>query len=227
MLLLDVDGKVVWEGEPGFQKGKPWKGEETLLDVPLRELVRKRKLKELALWRQGWPAARAALAAGDFAGGLAALREGAGFDAAAGGEAAEAVAAMEALKQALAAPEELAAKLGSEAREPALATLAEWGELIGTPLAKSRPVNLALKHAHTTGWNRVPGILKPALVKAAKDPAALASAADKIEALGGAFAAEAAARVRELAADPAALEGLPTELPRWPGRWLAHELFGL
>lgn len=49
ILVMDVDGTVIWEGDPGLQPGRGWvEGDaETYLDGPLKELLSKRRLKEL------------------------------------------------------------------------------------------------------------------------------------------------------------------------------------
>jgi len=225
MLLLDVDGSVVWEGEPGLTKGSSWSGEETLLDVPLRELFAKRKLKELGAWRRGWPAARSALQQGDLVSALADLKAAAPFEAPGVPELAEAQAVLRKLTALAASPDEFVARLQSEGREPALEVLVDWCERVGVPLKKTRNVAAALKSPGANSLERTLAILKPALAKRAKDPAAFASALDKLAALPGAFPAEATAKARELTEDPAGLAGLLEELPRWPARWLAGELF--
>lgn len=225
MLLVDLDGTVAWEGEPGFQKGKPWNGEETLLDVPLRELIERRKLAELGTWLASWPAARAALVRGDFAGGVAALKASAELEVPGVPELAEARAALQAVEAALTDAEAFGARLVEAGREPALEALSRWSESLGTPLKKSKPLQAALKNASASAWNRLPTILKPVPAKLAKDPTAFATACDKLAELPGAFAAEATARVRELGPDAPALTELLVELPDWPSRWLARELF--
>lgn len=50
ILVLDVDGTVVWEGDPGFRIGIGWDplAGETFLDGPLKDLVERRHLRELA-----------------------------------------------------------------------------------------------------------------------------------------------------------------------------------
>jgi hypothetical protein len=67
-LLLDLDHSVVWEGDPGFAIGVPWKpGDSSFLDVPLEKLIRDRKLERLLPWSERWRAElRPALAAGRF-----------------------------------------------------------------------------------------------------------------------------------------------------------------
>ncbi len=49
MLLLDVDGVVVWEGDPGLQPGRGWKtgDSDTYLDGPLKTLVDRLDLNAL------------------------------------------------------------------------------------------------------------------------------------------------------------------------------------
>jgi tetratricopeptide (TPR) repeat protein len=225
MLLLDLDGTVVWEGEPGFQKGKPWRGEETLLDVPLRELIEKRKLAELGAWRAAWPAARASLERGAFALGVEALKKSADFEAPGVPELEEALAALRALQGAITDGEGLAARLVESGREPALEVLIDWSESLGTPLKKTKSIQAVLKNANASAWGRLPAILKPVPAKLAKDPTIYTSACEKLAELPGTFAAEAAARAKELGPDSAALTGLLEELPLWPARWLAQEIF--
>ena len=49
ILVLDVDGKVTWEGDPGLIPGRGWKSGdgETYLDGPIKEIIEKRQLKEI------------------------------------------------------------------------------------------------------------------------------------------------------------------------------------
>jgi len=227
MILLDVDGAVVWEGEPGLSKGRAWNGEETLLDVPLRELFAKRKLRELRAWLASWPVSRAALARGDLAGALDDLRAATALEAPGVPELEQARAVRSALRALAEAPDEFVARLQAEGREPALAVLSEWCTQLEVPLKKTKVVSSVLKSPGAGALERVVTILKPALAKREKDPAAFAAALDKLAALPGAFPSEATARARELAEDPAGLADLLAELPRWPAQWLARELFRL
>lgn len=50
ILLVDVDGTVCWEGDPGLKIGVGWEpgSGETFLDGALRDLVEQRRLRELA-----------------------------------------------------------------------------------------------------------------------------------------------------------------------------------
>jgi len=60
--LIDMNGKVVWEGNPEWSKRHG-----SYLDQPLEELIKKRHLREIALCREEFPRASQALAAGRYA----------------------------------------------------------------------------------------------------------------------------------------------------------------
>ena len=224
-LLLDIDGTVAWEGDPGFTKGELYEGQESLLDVPLRELVAKRRLTEFVAWRKGWPAAREALARGDVAQAAPALKASVDFDAEVSSEVAEAAAALAAVEAAAGGFEALAAKLGESGREPALEALLEWAEALGKPVKKSKAAAAVLKGPNIAAWKRAPGMLKPVLAKAGKDPAAVEDVLGTIAALPGAFPAEFAEEARAVAGDGAALKALLDQSAQLPARWLASEHF--
>lgn len=225
-LLLDIDGKVAWEGDPGFAKGQGWNGEESLLDVPLRELVAKRRLTEFTAWRKGWPAARAALARGEFAEAVPALKAAGQFDATVSAEVAEASALVATIEGAAAGLDALGEKLKAEAREPALEVLIDWAEALGKPPKRSKAVVALLKNPTVAAWKKAPGMLKPVLAKAGKDAAAVEAVLAKVAELPGAFPAEFAAAAREAAGDAAAFKALVDGAAAFPGRWLASEHFG-
>jgi len=67
ILLVDVDGRVTWEGDPGLTPGEGWTPEsgETYLDGPIKEIVDKRKLKELQERQDDAERTRALLADGN------------------------------------------------------------------------------------------------------------------------------------------------------------------
>src|SRR6185436_18945711 len=55
VLLLDVDQRVAWEGDPGLERGAEWKaGDPSYLDAPLQELVARRHLRETKAWLKAW-----------------------------------------------------------------------------------------------------------------------------------------------------------------------------
>ncbi len=67
VLVLDVDKKVVWEGEPGFRQDEPWfQGMTTAIDTPLQDLIARRNLEESFAWLDQWERqAESALSQGD------------------------------------------------------------------------------------------------------------------------------------------------------------------
>ncbi len=225
-LLLDIDGKVAWEGDPGFARGERYEGQESLLDVPLRELIAKRRLTEFVAWRKGWPAARAALARGDFGQALPALKASVDFEPGVSPEVTEAAACLAAIEAAVSGFDELAAKLAEDGREPALEVLADWAQELGKPVKKSKAASAALKSANIAAWKRAPALLKPVLSKVGKDAAAVEAALAKLAALPGAFPAEFAEEARRSADDAAALKALLEGVSALPAQWLASEHFG-
>ena len=68
IILLDVDGKVAWEGDPGLRRGRGWsKGDgETFFDGALSNLVEMRMLREVIAAAENLSIAKQALARGDF-----------------------------------------------------------------------------------------------------------------------------------------------------------------
>ncbi|MEO0650364.1 MAG: hypothetical protein AAFZ65_06770, partial [Planctomycetota bacterium] len=54
ILIIDLDGRVVWEGDPGFSIGQPWDPSlGSYVDEPLKELIERRRLDELLPCGQG------------------------------------------------------------------------------------------------------------------------------------------------------------------------------
>ncbi len=229
LLLLDLDGKVVWEGEPGFKKGKLWKGEDTFVDAPMRDLVQRRKLRELAAWRERWTAeGRAAIAAGDFAKVLPLLLETEPLDGTLYPDVGEAQAKLRRLQQAVLSPESTLAAFTREGREPALLALQRWAALAGTPLAETKEVKAMAKCANVKGWERALGFLKPALRKIGEGkPAEVPEAVlEELAGLGGSFVEELRTDLTEARGDPERLKKLLLETEARPGRWLARTHFG-
>jgi tetratricopeptide (TPR) repeat protein len=76
ILVLDSDGTVAWEGDPGFKIGLGWDplAGETFLDGPLKDLVERRFLRELKELAGTVEAAEAMLAEGRIQGAIEALR---------------------------------------------------------------------------------------------------------------------------------------------------------
>ena len=183
LLLLDIDQRVVWEGSPGFDAGSPWKpGLGSFLDTPLDELVAKRGLKVLAPWRRAWAetGAEAAIRAGDLSKAGKLLGESRALPGDLVPEVAKAQAFLHVLDGALAAFDRSADALMTQTADPAVATLAAWGALVGRPIDPAKVKNLkkAGSSAASAAWTS-------ALVLAAHAQKDLAALAVKLAGMNG------------------------------------------
>lgn len=229
VLLLDIDGKVVWEGDPGFSSTLPWKsGVESYLDVPLAELVAKRKLRQMRPWLQKWKeSGESALRDGRFAEVLPLLRESRDFERGLLVEFNEAQRRLEAFERAVADFERTADAFTAEAREPALAVLVQWADAAGSALdrkAKAR-VTRDAKSPAGQGWERALKQVEARRAKVLADPEQLAALIESVSKLEGAFCAELAGELAAASGDRAALEALLDGAPSRPARWLARSFF--
>jgi Tfp pilus assembly protein PilF len=232
MLLIDVDGKVAWEGDPGFKVGNPWRtGDSSYVDAPLADLVVMRHLRELGEWRHAWEtAALPAMARGDVTAALPALLEGAELDWRLGPEVLEAHARINVLKTACADPAAFAEPLVGAGREPALAALERWGEPLGLP------VDLGAKHLKpfqrtdaSRDWTKALKAIAPQAKKHAdgKELGRMQPLYDKLADLSGPFPAELLAELQAAEADgETALGRVLASAEELPGRWVAREVFG-
>jgi len=132
ILLLDLDGTVIWEGDPGFEINEvPVPPFESYLDDPLDELVQSRKLRELAVWRTKWERYGApALAQGNFEEALPMLIEAGDYDPVCEPRAAQAAAALRAVESALEDLEGTASSMEQRGVETGMEVLITWGGLI-------------------------------------------------------------------------------------------------
>ena len=237
VLLLDVDQRVAWEGDPGFGFDEPWvAGAPSVLDAPMGELVTRRAIRELPKWRNGWKATgEAAWQAGDLATALPLLKQAEAMPGALDADVVALRAQLKILKATIGSIELTAAKLerlGGPEALAALPTLYAWGEQLGVPLAEEdrRPLQpkLATPAAKTfmqlvaRGKSLKKAILGKPGVEAARPQLDAAMAGT------GPFTALYCARLEEriAAADPAALVAwLESAEARIAGEWLAKELF--
>ena len=229
LLLLDVDGRVVWEGDPGFAAGKDWKrGDDSLLDDPLDFLIDKRKLKRVGEWRERWQAAgpealdRAALEPI-----LPLMREAEAFDADVFPTVAAALRPLQDIRQALEELDGTAASLAENGRTPALNALLDWGQLLEIRTAPGKETKKLLKGDDVKAWTRAMGMLKPLLrkVDAGRDPGSADAVVERMQTLEGVFVEELRAQLAA-AADAAALSEVVRSASALPARWLAKEHFG-
>jgi tetratricopeptide (TPR) repeat protein len=236
ILLLDVDQRVVWEGDPGLVAATPWKaGDGSFVDAPLEDLVARHKLDRLPAFTTAWKdKAVPALAKGDLAAALETLRASQEFEADYYPDVAQAQARLAMLESALANPVSTAQGLIRDGADPAIATLLEWYALCGgetTPkLAKElKPLleskgnkEWAAAGKACTRWKNL---------MARKDPDAAAAAVEllgSLEALQGTLPREFAAELKAAreAQDSARFAALVGEFDARPRLWLAQSHFG-
>jgi hypothetical protein len=229
LVLLDVDGTVVWEGDPGFSAAEPWKpGFESYLQTPLEELIERRKVRKLRPWIEEWNTrALPALARGDLETALPLLQAARGFERGLLVEVTEAQRRLDALEGALADIERTAEGLVAEQREPALGVLLEWADLLGAEVDR-RARTRALRDARggaSKDWGRALKQVSSRRAKVERDPALAGELIDALRALGGAFPSELARELEAAGDDPAALAAALEGAETLPKRWLARSYF--
>ncbi len=229
LLLLDIDGKVAWEGDPGFKIGEAWTPElESFLEAPLKELIERRKLSALAAWTREWNEAGAQeLASGDFAKAWPRLQAAKQFDGALAPLAYDVQRLATALESAFADLGKSATALDKSGRGAAVPTLVAWAQATGVVLDKRVLAQLkpAAEGAQAKEWERALKLIETAAPKLDKDPAAAAELTTKLAALKGPFAAELASDLREAEGDRERTAQLLREAPKRPARWLIREHF--
>jgi hypothetical protein len=237
VLLLDVDQRVAWEGDPGFNFNEPWvTGAPSVLDAPMGELVARRAMRDLPKWRNGWKAGgEAAWKAGDLAAALPLLKQAEAMPGALDADVVALRGQLKILRAAIGSIEMTAAKierLGAKEALATLPTLYSWGDLLGAPVAgedrKPLQSKLATPEARafaglTTRGNALKNSILGKAGVGAATPLANESAAGS-----GPLTALYRARLSEriAAGDPAALVGwIESAEERVAGEWLAGELF--
>jgi hypothetical protein len=229
MLLLDIDGRVVWEGDPGFVIGEGGlAGAESYLDAPLAELIDSRRLFELSRWLKNWRRrGQRALRAGDLSTAGPLLLAAEDFKGAGVQEVELAQRALGDLRRALDDDRGMAKRLRELDRSPALMTLLAWGPGIGIPFDEKLA---AKRHAKTIGSRA--GREWTAVLRAAKRfsrgredyPERLAAL---LEGLAGSapFTCEVRTEIEATSGEVAEVEAVLGGLPQRISAWLTGELF--
>lgn len=232
LILVDIDQKVVWEGDPGFKKGGPKAGEGSYLDAPLEDLIARRRLKELRAWLGVWEStALPALRAGDFAAAWPALREARKLERKLAPPVASAQDALQLLEDAVAAPDGLIAKLVEAHGEACGGTLIAWAELVGKPFDKPDAAALRKLDSSKSGvaWKKLVASTDAWKTRLASPKAEerVAQLAAELEAMPGVLPKDLLADLAPLAQrkDWPAIAALFDTLGTRPGRWLAREYF--
>ncbi len=232
LLLLGLDSKVVWEGDPGFVMGAAWQpGEVTYLDDPLESLVVQSKLRQLIPWRNRYAEkAVPAIEQGRFLDALPILKDAEDFDGRRDAAVAEAQGRLAIVRTAASGWETTASALVQQGASAALPTLLAWGEAVGATIdpkdrRKSRDV---LEPADARGFERIVADLEKLVANAgrkhAADPTPLVEA---LRAHPAPFVAALADEAAALGKAPSAadLGAFLTRVTSAPGAWLVHEYF--
>jgi Tfp pilus assembly protein PilF len=231
LILLDVDGKVAWEGDPGFKAGEAHAADsESFLDTPLAELVEKRNLKVLRHWLTSWREKGApAVAAGDVASALDVLKEAKTLTNGLLPEIDEAQKKLDALEGAFANVKDTAAALAQDEAEPALRFVLDLAPLVKKPVDKNTRAALQpmLECKNVGQWNLALGYVEK--IKTHPKPDEQSKIAHemlaKMEKLTGRFPRELTAELAPVVEsnDLEALKKLVDEAPLRPQRWFMHE----
>jgi hypothetical protein len=231
-LLLDVDGTVSWEGDPGFQVGIGWDPAlGSFLDDPLAELVKTRKLKELFAWEERWRAvAEPALEQGDVATALPVLEAAEEFDRRISPAAARAQSCFAALSTAVEGIQATAASLAREEAAPALEVLLDWAPALGQQVDRKllKDLDAVRKDDAAKDWAKVAGDIERWQKKKQAPAERAAFLLERLAGYQGRFARELRLDLDAAAAagDWERFDALVAEAPERPLRWLVREYFG-
>ncbi len=231
VLLLDVDQRVVWEGDPGFSSSQPYEPDtETFLDAPLAELITRGRLEELAKWLTEWREKGAvALKAGDLAAALPLMRAAREFPVGRTAELDDARNKLDVVEAAIGALQTTAASFAREKADPAIPVLAGFAPLFKKTIDKNTQVVLAqYRDAKISKqWLDTVKACDKIRVNVKKD-VKLTLATEllaKLEGQDGLFAKQLAAGLAPAvsAGDFDALQRIATEAPGAPMRWLVQD----
>ena len=229
-LLVDLDGKVVWEGDPGFRIGQAYqRGMATYLDSPLKELIEKRDLENLKAWHRAWAKASEAARSGDFTSSNSVLADAAAFDAKVDRNVARAQAMLAAVQRTAEDPIASAEAFMERGAEPAMDVLLAWGEALG--VVHEPKVTKELKKLMRAGefrdWDDAITECRRAVLHLGTEREALKL--DELEAelsgLDGQMVAELLTDLRAARTSGGDLAALLDDAAARPARWLAQRYF--
>jgi Tfp pilus assembly protein PilF len=231
VLLIDIDGKVAWEGDPGFKSGETYAADsESYLDTPLAELIEKRRLKELAPWLAAWrDKGSAAVAAGDVAGALDVLKQAKGFAPGMLPAIDEAQKKLDSLEGAFTSLKDTAAAFAQDEAEPAIRVVLDLAPVLKKNVDKNTRFALqpTLESKNVGQWNLA--LTQVDKVKNHPKPAEKQQLAQelltKLAKLSGRFPRELAADLTPAVEqnDLETLQKLLLEAPQRPQAWFVHE----
>ena len=229
LILLDINHRVLWEGDPGFSAGRRWKpGSPSYLQAPLDDLIASRKLIELSAWRKEWlGVAIEALNVGDLSSALPILKASKDFKSKGDRDVFEAQSRLAAVKGALESIEATIDGLKRDGCEPAISILSEWGNLLDHDFDKreKRLIKLLPKSDGFKAWEDMLGFLKQhkRRVKKTGESEALASLREGLSSRAGRLPAMLLENLEGVA--PENVAELLDEVEELPTLWLAREYF--
>ena len=223
VILIGVDGKVAWEGDPGFSSNEtPAPPYASYVDAPMEDITGRGKLVEVADWRADWDKAGArALRRGDLETALPLLLRARELGDVPFADVVRAAAKLTALEAALAAPSDVVDAITQVGAGPSIAVLRDWAGLVETAIPK-RDVR-SLSSAAKSGAKDWKAALK-ACAKARKSKKEEAETlATLVEALEGLEGALPAALREDVQAFGLSAAETAAELP---ASYLASSIFG-
>jgi transcriptional regulator with XRE-family HTH domain len=230
LLLCDIDGKVVWEGDPGFRIGTGYEtGEASYLDSPLKELIEKRDLKALVAWHGRWAAAQENARAGDFTSVIGVLDEAEDFDAKIDRNVARAVAMKAAVKRAAESPLELGETFAERGATPSIRVLVAWGEALGVTYNKrtDKALKKLLRADAVRDWDKVETECRRVILHL--DTERREAKLDELEAtlakLEGGLVAELLEDLQRARERDKDMTAFLEDVPLRPARWLSQRYF--
>ncbi len=234
LLLLDVDHKVVWEGDPGIEVGKTWRpGADTYLEKPLEDLIAKRKLRELFRWRKTWEErGRAALEAGRIEEAWPVLTEARGLPRDGVPAVDEAAGAAESIEAAIGAIDATAAGLVEAGAEPAIDALLTFAVAIEAPIEPRTLRSLRTSAAGSNGkaWEKALALVRKSRKDARPggDTIAAKALAAELRALPGGLPRAIARELADAAklGDAEAIARILDGAETFPAAWLVSHLLG-
>ncbi len=223
VILIGVDGKVAWEGDPGFSSNAlPAPPYESYVDVPMGDLVDRGKLLEVSKWRARWEKSGArALRDGDLEEALPLLVLARDLGDVPFSDVGRAAAKLTALEAALAEPSEVVVAIVQVEAGPTIDVLRDWGKLldIATPKSQVKGLSRAAKSG-AKDWKAALKACTKAVKSKKDETEALSELITKLESLDGAL-------VRALV-DDVQSQGLPAaeSASKLPASYLANSIFG-
>ena len=233
LLLLDLDGRVVWEGDPGFAIGQPYSpGQSTYVDSPLRELLDARDLAGLIAWHNAWDSSAELFAAGDFAGLIDLIEAAALFDPKVDRTVARAQAMRTAVELVAENPLVLLDTFEERGTGAALPVLADWAAAVGVTYKGKlkKDIDRLDRREQMNDWGDVEKEIERLQMHLGteRQEAKLDGLEGVLGESTGRFPGEVLEELRALrASNPSEseLEGFLSDVPNRPAQWLAREYF--